>query len=135
MQRAIEKLGILGGGFKIVPVGARVMVVSVPYELNTDHATVLAQAESRGWEACGGLRLGFGATLIRLSRVRRFVTKSELQRTNNWPSSRIDRVLGSMLKAGMAWVDDQAGHERQFWFPSVWSSRHMMAEPAVAVAT
>ena len=53
MQRAIEKLGILGGGFKIVPVGARVMVVSVPYELNTDHATVLAQAESRGWVACG----------------------------------------------------------------------------------
>lgn len=105
MERAIKKLGVLGSGFKIVPVGARVMVVSVPYELNRDHSTVLSLAESKG-----------------------YVTKSQLQRANNWPTSRVDRVLGSMLRVGMAWIDDQAGKERQFWFPSVWTSRHMAAD-------
>lgn len=48
MERAIKKLGILGSGFRVVRVGTRVMVVSVPYELNRDHATVLSQAEAKG---------------------------------------------------------------------------------------
>lgn len=59
MERAIQKLKILGSGFNIVRVGARTMVVSVPYELNRDHSTVLSCAEAtgcvlaRGVWACG----------------------------------------------------------------------------------
>ena len=67
------------------------------------------------------------AVLLRdsTSRATSYVTKQELKQTNGWPSSRVDRVIGSMLKVGMAWVDDQTGGDRQFWFPSVWSSRGM----------
>jgi hypothetical protein len=53
VRRAIEKLAVLRSGYKLVTVGDRLMVQSVPYELNRDHTTLLDLAERLG----GGLSL------------------------------------------------------------------------------
>ena len=45
MARAIKKLHILGSGFRIIPVGNKRLVQSVPGELSMDHAAVLQQAQ------------------------------------------------------------------------------------------
>ena len=45
VRRAIEKLSVLRSGYKLVTVGDRLMVQSVPYELNHDHTTLLDLAE------------------------------------------------------------------------------------------
>ena len=43
--RAIKKLGVLGSGFKVLPLLGRTLVQSVPTELNVDHTTVLQTAQ------------------------------------------------------------------------------------------
>lgn len=104
--RAVGKLKLLGGGYDLRNVGARKMIVSVPYELNPDHATVLQLASSSGG----------------------FVTDGSLAEAARWPEPRRVRVLQSLLKEGMAWVDDQApapadarltpAQRRRYYFPA-----------------
>lgn len=45
VTRAVKKLGVLGNGFRMVNVGAKNLILSVPYELNTDQSLVLTSAE------------------------------------------------------------------------------------------
>jgi ESCRT-II complex subunit VPS22 len=98
IERAVKKLKVLGKGFEILSVGSTKMLQTVPCELNTDHMTVMVLAQEKG-----------------------YVTASELMREMKWTQSRVDVVMGLLLQEGMVWVDDQAS-ERQFWFPSIFSS-------------
>ena len=96
--RAIKKLKVLGNGFTVIAVGGRYLVQSVPGELTMDHTTVLQQAGGTG-----------------------FVSQSQLIETLGWEKERCDRALNYMVREGLAWVDDQAGGERLFWFPGLFS--------------
>ncbi|XP_065184235.1 vacuolar-sorting protein SNF8-like [Sycon ciliatum] len=96
VSRAIKKLHVLGGGFAIIPVGGRKLVQSVPGELNMDHTRVLQLAEDTGHTY--------------LSQV-----TSQLK----WEEARAASILDHLVREGMAWVDDQAGDERHYWFPSL----------------
>lgn len=93
--RAIKKLAVLGNGFKVIKVGKRQLVLSVPYEMSTDNSTVLAAAEGKG-----------------------YVTASELMASQRWDEGRAKRCLDSLLREGMAWLDGQAA-EPTYWFPSI----------------
>lgn len=93
--RAVEKLKVLGNGFRVVSVGPRQMVISVPCELNQDHTAVLVEAQRSGR-----------------------VTVSALGSKLGWTAERAQRALDVLLREGMAWVDDQ-DTERAFWLPSV----------------
>ena len=98
VELAIKKLGVLGGGVRLLRVGKRRMVQFVPIELDTDHAALLQVAETSGW-----------------------VTRSMLADKLQWSSERIDKVLQPFLREGMAWIDDKADGEQQYWFPSLLS--------------
>ena len=100
VERAVQKLAILGGGVRVLAIGKRKFVQLVPVELDNDHAAVLNAAQESGW-----------------------VTKSSLAKTLGWNDVRIEKVLQPFLREGMAWVDDHQG-ERQYWFPSL---LHMFA--------
>lgn len=108
IERAIKKLGALGGGFAVLSAGPRKLVQSVPCELSPDHTTALVLAQDTG-----------------------FVTAQQLSRELGWDAARVDSVMQLLLAEGMAWVDSQfsssssssdaaaaATTERAFWFPA-----------------
>lgn len=97
---AVDKLKSLGGGFRIVEIGATSMIVSVPTELDLDHMKVLALAES-----------GAGC-----------VTTDDIVNMLNWNQERANRVMNLLLSEGMAWEDRYHGVSF-FWFPSVWKEQ------------
>eukprot|EP00743_Colponemidia_sp_Colp-15_P004408 GILK01004754.1.p1 GENE.GILK01004754.1~~GILK01004754.1.p1 ORF type:complete len:282 (+),score=38.72 GILK01004754.1:49-894(+) len=97
VKRAIQKLQILGNGFKLISVGIKKVIVSVPVELNRDHNTVLDVAEETGWVNMSGLK----------ERLR-------------WDDHRIQTVMDVLLQESMAWIDDQSGDgERRYCFPAL----------------
>ncbi|KAL8598319.1 ESCRT-II subunit protein snf8 [Nucella lapillus] len=96
MLRAIKKLRILGNGFTVLTVGNLQLVQSVPGELTMDHTNILLLAQKSG-----------------------YVSKSMLLNDLKWEDERSNRGLDFLVKEGMAWVDDQAGGERLYWFPSL----------------
>eukprot|EP00742_Colponemidia_sp_Colp-10_P005400 GILJ01005769.1.p1 GENE.GILJ01005769.1~~GILJ01005769.1.p1 ORF type:complete len:271 (-),score=35.54 GILJ01005769.1:283-1095(-) len=97
VKRAIQKLQILGNGFKLISVGIKKVIVSVPVELNRDHNTVLDVAEESGWVNVSGLK----------ERLR-------------WDDHRIQTVMDVLLQESMAWIDDQSEDgERRYCFPAL----------------
>lgn len=61
---------MLGGGLRVLTIGKRKLVQTVPCELDNDHAAVLTAAQERGW-----------------------VTRSQLASTLGWNDIRIEKVL------------------------------------------
>ena len=112
VERAVKQLRVLGSGFKVVEVGARKMVVSVPVELNRDHSLLLFAAQQTGGyvtvaSMCGG--------------------------DHRWERERVLRALLLMLKQGMCWEDrpgrsgggkDEEDGQVRYWFASVWREAH-----------
>ncbi|KAH0608544.1 uncharacterized protein H6S33_001678 [Morchella sextelata] len=94
--RAVEALKPLGSGFAVVAVGRRLMVRSVPRELNRDQATVLGTIE-----ICG---FGVAASMVRVNL--------------GWEAARVVTVLEDLVAEGLVWVDEQA-EEREYWVPGV----------------
>jgi ESCRT-II complex subunit VPS22 len=94
---AVKKLGILGGGFRIVKVGKSDMIVSVPTELDQDHMGVMTLAQD-----------GNGC-----------VTVDDVMGQLKWTKERTERAITLLMQEGMAWKDDFEGISF-YWFPSVW---------------
>ncbi|KAL7266045.1 ESCRT II complex subunit Dot2, partial [Rhizina undulata] len=93
IERAVEALGPLGGGFGVVSIGGRKWIRSVPKELNGDQSTVLEVIQVLG-----------------------YVTFSMLRVNLSWDNQRIETVIDDLLSDGLVWVDEQA-KEKEFWSP------------------
>uniref|UniRef100_A0A0E0IMQ0 KIB1-4 beta-propeller domain-containing protein n=2 Tax=Oryza TaxID=4527 RepID=A0A0E0IMQ0_ORYNI len=81
----------------IISVGKKKLVRSVPTELNKDHNGILELAQAEG-----------------------FVTVEQVERKFSWSTGRAIDVLETLLKEGLAMIDD--GHrdgKRRYWFPCV----------------
>nr|BBF89431.1 EAP30-like [Oryza glaberrima] len=86
---------VLGSGFEVISVGKKKLVRSVPTELNKDHNGILELAQAEG-----------------------FVTVEQVERKFSWSTGRAIDVLETLLKEGLAMIDD--GHrdgKRRYWFP------------------
>lgn len=95
---AIKKLRNLGGGYQVVTVNGKKMVVSVPMELNVDHIQLLTLAQKSG-----------------------FTSESMACAKLNWTAPRFQNLMKLLLQEGMVWVDNQT-EEREYWFPSLVSN-------------
>lgn len=91
IERALESLAPLGGGFKVVSLGHKKYIHSVPKELNNDQARVLE-----------------------VTQVLNFATVSMLQANLHWERARARSVLEDMVSDGLLWVDLQA-EETEYW--------------------
>uniref|UniRef100_A0A0E0IMQ2 KIB1-4 beta-propeller domain-containing protein n=1 Tax=Oryza nivara TaxID=4536 RepID=A0A0E0IMQ2_ORYNI len=81
----------------VISVGKKKLVRSVPTELNKDHNGILELAQAEG-----------------------FVTVEQVERKFSWSTGRAIDVLETLLKEGLAMIDD--GHrdgKRRYWFPCV----------------
>ena len=103
--RAVNKLGILRGGFRIESSGRKKYVISVPVELNQDHSLVLKLAQTNNG----------------------YVNVTLLQAQYNWEAHRALAAIEHLQKEGMCWLDDVANccekksndSVNNWWFPSV----------------
>ncbi|XP_067120151.1 vacuolar-sorting protein SNF8 [Centruroides vittatus] len=96
IQRAVEKLKVLGEGFTFIHTGGRLIIQSIPAELNVDHTAVIQQAEGLG-----------------------YVSASALAKELKWSEHRVRTALEDLVKEGLAWVDDKGGSEKLYWFPGL----------------
>uniref|UniRef100_A0A2R5LIL9 Vacuolar-sorting protein SNF8 n=1 Tax=Ornithodoros turicata TaxID=34597 RepID=A0A2R5LIL9_9ACAR len=93
---AIEKLRKLGTGFKLIPLGSRYLVQSVPTELSLDHTSVIKEAEPHAHVSVGSLMKNLG-----------------------WSDDRAKKALEDLLKEGLVWIDTQEPEEYLYWFPGL----------------
>jgi ESCRT-II complex subunit VPS22 len=94
IERALESLVPLGGGFKIVPLGSNKFIRSVPKELNLDQSKVLEIMQILG-----------------------HVTVSMLQANLDWERARGIAVIDDLVSDSLVWVDSQA-EETEYWSPA-----------------
>jgi ESCRT-II complex subunit VPS22 len=86
ITRAVEKLGVLGNGFRTVSISNTIMILSVPIELNRDHEDILQAAHVRG-----------------------FVTESAMVESHGWTAERFRMVINPLVQEGLVWIDDDGG--------------------------
>ena len=124
LERAVEKLKVLGSGVHVRTLGGgRRVVQSVPIELNADQTAVLdlantigsssSSSSGGGGGSSGGSKGGGGA--------RANVTCTQLCDKYGWSHERATRAAEQLVGVGMAWLDTQ-GTEPSFWFPGLSSS-------------
>jgi ESCRT-II complex subunit VPS22 len=89
--QSIKCLKPLGDGFKIITVGHKKMVQSVPEELNSDHLLILDLAQELGKVTVEALSLKF-----------------------SWERERALESLSSLLKEGICWIDSQANPDEYY---------------------
>jgi len=94
VKRAVKKLEVLGNGIRLMQVGPRKVVVSVPTELSQDHTSVMQLAQATG-----------------------HVTAEEIVSKRRWDGDRVKRALAMLQREGMVWVDEQSPVPN-YWFPA-----------------
>lgn len=113
---AVQKLGKLGGGFRIMQVGKSSMVVSVPAELDSDHMSIMAIASSCNADD------DFDASSSSSNSAGTGITVDQVREATGWSRDRVNRALELLLQQGMAWLDEYHGI-KYYWFPSIWQER------------
>jgi len=83
VRKAVEKLSVLGGGFRLIKVAEKSeYVVSVPMELNTDHESLLEEAAHN-----------------------EYIDEESFTVSHGWSQERFERVLTPLMHESMLWVD------------------------------
>lgn len=95
IEKAINMIRDLDGGFEIIKIGKKKFLRSIPNELTEDQTKILQVCSVLGYS-----------------------TMSILKANLNWRSIRSKAVLDEMVSSGLLWVDDQAGDELFYWDPS-----------------
>ncbi|CCC68562.1 hypothetical protein NCAS_0B04780 [Naumovozyma castellii] len=95
LEKAIDMLSALDGGFEIFRIRGKKFLRSVPNELTSDQTQIL--------EICS--ILGYASVSL---------LKANLE----WRNVRSRAVLDEMVANGLLWVDNQAGPEIHYWDPS-----------------
>ena len=85
--RSIEKISVLGSGFKIVQLNGRPMIISVPIEINSDHEALLGAAQDEG--GCITLEMIIGL--------------------HGWSKERFHMNIQPLMKEGIVWIDKYKG--------------------------
>ncbi|EME29396.1 ESCRT-II complex subunit VPS22 [Galdieria sulphuraria] len=96
IERAVQRIQVLGKSYSIVSFGNIRYIQSVPGELSHDHSCVLSVSKEQG-----------------------FTTERKLAASLKWSKERILLALKGLLEMELAWIDDQ-DLERLYWFPSLY---------------
>lgn len=86
INRAVEKISVLGNGFRIVQIMGNPMVLSLPIELNKDHEDIINEVQDTG-----------------------FVTIMSMTRSTGWSEERFNVAIRPLLQDGIVWLDDYKG--------------------------
>jgi hypothetical protein len=115
--RAISKLRSLGQGFRVLKLGGRPFVQSVPNDLKEDYSRVLELAAEA---VAGSSGAGSGTGAVSEGRG---LTAAEVAERARWPRHQAESALDELLKEGLCMVDDgDPSGQRLYWFPSLWAA-------------
>lgn len=95
LQKSIEMLESLDGGFEVFTIRGKKYLRSVPNELTNDQTKIL--------EVCSILG---------------YASKSLLRLNLKWKPVRSEAVLKEMVAKGLLWIDGQAHGETLYWDPA-----------------
>lgn len=96
--RAIDKLRVLGQGFRTITSGStkEYIVQSVPTELSGDHTKIIQNVSAAG-----------------------YITLTQLMQIFSWEKVRAENALYDLIREGFVWVDEQFEGEPSYWFPGL----------------
>ena len=96
VHKAVEKLSVLGGGFRIIKMASNVeYVVSVPMELNIDHEELLDEAQ-----------------------INEYIEEASFTATHGWSGERFHIVITPLMHESMLWLDEHDGESRYMLPPT-----------------
>lgn len=87
INRAVEKLSVLGSGFRILQIMGNPMVLSLPMELNKDHEDVISEAQDTG-----------------------LVSQMSMMSSLGWSTERFNTAIRPLLLDGIVWLDECKGY-------------------------
>lgn len=93
--RSVKTLDILSSGLKVIRIGEKDMICSLPNELNSDQFTILEAAQVMG-----------------------YVSFSMIRDNLNWDPYRIFAIIEDLLSQSLLWVDEQV-EEPKFFLPPI----------------
>lgn len=96
IHRAVEKISVLGNGFRILSLGGKSVIISVPLEVTNDHEQLLSVAESEDG----------------------MVSAEVMQSLHGWTDERFALIIRPLLSDGMVWLDLHDG-KASYYFPSL----------------
>jgi len=97
VRRSVDKLQVLGKGFRIIDVNKRGMVLSVPTELSSDHTALVALCEKNGG----------------------MISEKDLMARKQWTQERCRSVIDPLVRDGLIWLDLHQGRT-SLYFPALW---------------
>jgi len=95
--QAVERLKVLGSGFRLLEIAQQRFVLSVPLEINKDSQELVAEAQR-----CGCV-----------------TEDSFLSSHAAWTTERFHFVLAPLLREGLVWLDRDPLGRSHYYFPSV----------------
>lgn len=95
--RAIDKIAVLGNGFRVLRIGGKSMIVSIPLEISNDATDLMTVAQQH--EGLISLRL--------------------MTSQYGWLPERFNLAVTPLLSEGILWLDVYNG-EVSYYFPSIW---------------
>jgi ESCRT-II complex subunit VPS22 len=132
VKRAVDKLAVLGGGYRLVSLSGEQYLLSVPVEMNVDHTLLLQRVSAAAAAAPVTLPTAGAFSCAH-------ATAEALRRELGWDASRVRRSLDTLLKEGMAWVDAQAPETAaegpRYYFPAILTGAPVSAASAGAGAS
>lgn len=100
--QALDKLRVLGSGFRLIAIGQQRFVLSVPMEINKDGQELIAEAQEHGFVAEDS-----------------FLSPLYSSRQPVWSRERFQFVMAPLLREGLVWIDRTPKGRIHYYFPSV----------------
>eukprot|EP01125_Pyxidicula_operculata_P001292 TRINITY_DN11190_c0_g1_i1.p1 TRINITY_DN11190_c0_g1~~TRINITY_DN11190_c0_g1_i1.p1 ORF type:complete len:253 (-),score=35.92 TRINITY_DN11190_c0_g1_i1:223-981(-) len=108
IEKAVSKLQVLGNGFKILSLGSRKILQSVPVELSNDQIDLIFLAQENG-----------------------FITPKLIQEKYGWDLYRINVACQHILSEGLVWLDAQTNDgEPSYWLLSLNENESTLSSPS-----
>ncbi len=109
VNHALKAVAVLGNGFRVVTIGHRKYILSVPQELQKDNVDLLAIAatSSSFTSSSSSSPPTPSSPSSSRSRPRGVIVPSNVCKEHGWSADRVQRALDSLMRDGMCWVDKQ----------------------------
>lgn len=108
VKRSVEKLSVLGSGFRIVNISKNnTVIISVPLEINNDHEHLIAAANDE--EGMINILIIIQEYYYYYYNKGGCITYELMKGLKGWSRERFNTIINPLLQEGMIWIDKYNG--------------------------